>query len=46
MTEKKQQKPKPVQKARDAGTGQYIPLDEAKRRPATTVVERGARKKK
>ena len=25
--------------ARDAGTGRFIPLSEAKRRPKTTVVE-------
>ena len=46
MAQKQQQKPKPAPKARDARNGQYIPLDEAKRRPATTVVERDAPKKK
>lgn len=25
---------------RDAGTGRFIPVDDARRRPATTVVER------
>ena len=27
------------QRGRDAGTGQYIPVKEAERRPKTTVVE-------
>jgi len=30
---------------RDARTGQFIPVKEARRRPATTVVERIPRKK-
>lgn len=30
---------------RDARTGQFIPVKEARRRPATTVVERISRKK-
>ncbi|WP_256527293.1 hypothetical protein [Gilvimarinus sp. DA14] len=31
---------------RDARTGQFIPVSEAKRRPATTVVERIKKPKK
>lgn len=30
---------------RDASTGQFIPVREAERRPATTVIERIPRKK-
>jgi len=28
------------QRGRDAGNGQFIPLDEAKRRPGSTVIEK------
>ena len=35
-----------VKRARDAKTGQFIPLAEAKRRPATTVVETVQKKPK
>ena len=31
---------KTVQKGRDAKTGRFIPIEEATRRPNTTVVER------
>lgn len=33
-------KPKAALKGRDATTGQFIPVEEARRRPSTTVVER------
>ena len=33
-------KPNTVRRGRDARTGQWIPLEEAKKRPATTVIER------
>ena len=29
-----------VKKGRDAKTGQFIPIKEAKRRPSTTVIEK------
>ena len=29
-----------VEKGRDAGSGQFIPLKEAKNNPATTVIEK------
>lgn len=29
-----------VQKGRDAGTGRFIPIEEANRRPGTTVIEK------
>lgn len=32
-------KPAPSKIGRDAGTGRYIPVREAERRPSTTVVE-------
>jgi hypothetical protein len=32
--------PETTQRGRDAGTGQFIPVAEARRRPATTEVER------
>jgi hypothetical protein len=31
--------PNKTKRARDAGTGKFIPLKEAKKRPRTTVVE-------
>ena len=31
---------KTVDRGRDSGTGRFIPVDEAKRRPKTTTVER------
>lgn len=31
---------KTVDRGRDSGTGQFIPVEEAKRRPNTTTVER------
>ncbi len=31
---------KTVQKGRDAKTGRFIPIEEANRRPSTTVVEK------
>ena len=31
---------KTVQKGRDARTGRFIPIEEANRRPSTTVVEK------
>lgn len=33
-------KPQATLKGRDARTGQFIPVEEARRRPSTTVVER------
>jgi hypothetical protein len=33
-------KPASVKVGRDARTGRFIPVEEAKRRPTTTVVER------
>lgn len=35
-----QRKPETSLKGRDAGTGRFIPVREARRRPSTTVVER------
>lgn len=31
---------KTVEKGRDAKTGRFIPIEEAKRRPSTTVIEK------
>ncbi len=33
-------KPKTSLKGRDAKTGEFIPVEQARKRPATTVVER------
>lgn len=37
--DRKEVSPMPRKIGRDAGTGKFIPLDIAKRRPATTTVE-------
>ena len=39
-------KSKVIIRGRDARTGQFIPLKEAERRPATTVIETFKKKKK
>lgn len=46
MATSKRITPPPPPKARDAGTGRYVPLERAKTHPTRTVVEHDKPKKK